>query len=54
MSIGSGKSKQDKDDFLTTPDYLSEYGGWKQSSGQENFPLRLDLARVYPSGAFAL
>lgn len=46
MSVASGKSKQDKDDFLTAPDHLSEYGGWKQASGQENFPLRLDIARV--------
>lgn len=54
MSVTNGKRKQVTDDFLTTPDYLSEYGEWKQASGQEDLPLRLDIARGYPSGAFAL
>lgn len=53
-SVANGKSKQDKDDFLPTPDYLSEYGGWEQAGGQDNLPLRLDIARGCPSGAFAL
>lgn len=54
ISVTNGKSNQDRDDFLTTPDYLSEYGEWKRDSGQQNFPLRLDIAGGYPSGAFAL
>lgn len=55
MNVANGKSKQeDIEDFLTTTDYLLEYGKWKQASGQENFPLRLDIDRGFPSGAFAL
>lgn len=54
MSVRTGRNKQDTDDFLTTPDHLSECREWKQASGQQNFPLRLNIARGYASGAFAL